>query len=85
MTDELDKLAREIVKAQHLGVGKVALVRLGLEDGMKMQRERDAAIADDFAAARPLVEGRPNEIVRGRYEGEQNACRVIAQAIRAST
>ena len=32
MTD-IDKLAREIVKAQHLGVGKVALVRLGLDAG----------------------------------------------------
>jgi hypothetical protein len=50
--------------------------------GRLAERERCAGIADDFAAARPLGSGRPNEIVRGRYEGEQNACHHIAQATR---
>ena len=82
MTDELDKLAREIVKAQHLGVGKVALVRLGLEAGMKLQRERDAAIADcyEYGAGRVYTEG---DILPS--QGASEAQDAIAQAIRALT
>ena len=45
MTD-IDKLAREIVKAQHLGVGKVALVRLGLDAGELRGLEKAIAIMD---------------------------------------
>lgn len=81
MTDELDKLAREIVKTQHLGVGKVALVRLGLEAGeercMKLQRERDAAIAETIADG--FIEP-----VQSDYDRRDGALSV-AQAIRTLT
>ena len=46
--------------------------------------ERYAQIADDFASSRPLIDPRPTDIVRGRYEGEQAASAEIARRIRAT-
>ena len=52
MTEELDRLAREIAASQKMHhADEIHLVRLGLEAGeqrgMKLQRERDAEIADE--------------------------------------
>ena len=48
------------------------------------ERGRCVRIADAFAASRPLVRGYSDspQLVQGRYEGAQNACRIVAERIR---
>jgi hypothetical protein len=45
--------------------------------------EEAAKLAQEFGPSRPIADRTPNEIVRGRWEGEQAASSNIASAIRA--